>query len=80
MIARKGLRTGTGRAEVGNLPVAGNVVEVGVFADDVAAAVEIARMTGPYRARIRCIRLDFPVGHCRRVLCRGMPAPHSRRL
>lgn len=83
VMAMKGGRTAFDRVEVGNRPVAGNggaaaaAAEVGVFA---GAAVEIARMTGPYRAQIRCIRLDFPVVHCRRVLCHGKPAPRSRRL
>lgn len=76
--------TDSDRVGVGNLPVAGNegaadavvdVAEVGVF----AVVVEIARMRGPFRARIQCRRLDFPVDRCRRVLCRGKPAPRSRR-
>lgn len=73
--------TDSDRVGVGNLPVAGNegaadavAVEVGVF-----AVVEIARKRGPFPARIQCRRLDFPVDRCRRVLCRGKPAPRSRR-
>lgn len=84
------VRTTIGRTEpdqvgIGNLPVAAGsgdgaaVAEVGVLADEVAA-VEIARTKEPNRVQIQCIRLDFPVGHCRRVLCRGKPAPRSRHL
>lgn len=63
----------------GNHPAAGNggaAAVVGVFVDEVVV-VEIARMTVPYPARIRCIRLDFPVGHYRHVLCRDKLAPRS---
>lgn len=84
VMAPTGGRTVTDRVEVGNLPAAGSggvAVGVDVFVDEVvAAAVAIARMTGPSRARTQCIRLDFPVGHYRRVLYRGKPAPRSRRL
>lgn len=87
-VARMAMVTMCGHTETvqvgfGNHLVAdseGVAAVVGVFADEVVAVVEIARMMVPYPARIRCRRLDFPVGHCRRVLCRGKPAPHSRRL
>lgn len=72
--------TGTAQVGFGNHPAAGSggvAAVVGVFADEVV--VEIARMTVPCPARIRCIRLDFPVGRCQRVLCRDKPAPRSTR-
>lgn len=69
-------RTETDQAGVGNLPVAGNE---GAVAEVFAAAVEIAHKMEPFPVQIQCRRLDFPVDRCRCVLCRGKPAPRSRR-